>query len=499
MSGPDPSHEAVRLIQAFLASRGTKAYLVGGFLRDSLLGIPTQDIDIAVDGDASLIARELADRLDGSFVPLGEQHQMARVVFSLEGEGWQADVSSVQGTIEEDLARRDFTVDAMALPLPRWSPTEWRELLLDPFNGQDDLSRRTVRAVSDSTFKDDPARLLRGPRLAAALGFAIEDSTREIIGRDAALLADVSAERIRDEFLAIMSLADAKKHLEMLDELGLLTRVVPELEVARDVAQPKEHYWDVLQHSLETVAEAERVLGSVRTGLMETVPWDGAVASRFAEVVSDGHDRRTLLKLAALLHDVAKPITKAVDENGRTRFLGHPARGSLMAGDILERLRLSRRGVKMVCRMVEYHLRPTQMSQGVEMPTARAVYRYFRDLEDVAIDTLYLCLADYLAARGPLLVLDDWLRHVRIVRHILQTGLEERAPERRAWLINGHDLVEDLGLSPGPFLGEVLEAVHEAQAAGDVGTREEAQAWACNYIKRSGRRICEEEPLEPSS
>jgi len=214
--------------------------------------------------------------------------------------------------------------------------------------------------------------------------------------------------------------------------------------------------------------------------------------SHFAQVVSDGHNRRTMLRLAALFHDIAKPATKAVDERGRTRFLGHQAEGAALAGDILERLRLSRRGVQMVCGMVEHHLRPTQMSQGAEMPTPRAVYRYFRDLKEVAIDTLYLCLADYLAARGPKLVLDDWDRHARIVRRILEAGLEKRSPEEKPWLVNGHDLMKALGLSEGSFLGAVLEAVHEAQVAGEVKTREEALAWAGSYVAEGSSDISSE-------
>ena len=497
MSGPNPDtnpqYEAVCRIRDLLASQGVQAYLVGGFLRDLLLGVATRDIDLAVEGDASHLARVLADRLDGSFVPLGERHQMARAVFSMQGEVWQIDVAALQGTVLDDLKRRDFTIDAMALPLDACGSQDWRRRLLDPCGGQEDIERRLVRAASPSALRDDPARLLRGPRLAASLGFHIDNGTRRLIARDAALVSSVAAERIRDEFLAIVSLPRAKEHLEMLDGLGLLTRVVPELEATRGVGQPREHYWDVFQHSLETVAAAELVTGSDRKEpLLAEVPWDEGMESHFAQVVSDGHNRRTMLRLAALFHDIAKPATKAVDERGRTRFLGHQAEGAALAGDILERLRLSRRGVQMVCGMVEHHLRPTQMSQGAEMPTPRAVYRCFRDLKEVAIDTLYLCLADYLAARGPKLVLDDWDRHVRIVRRILEAGLEKRSPEEKPWLVNGHDLMKALGLSEGSFLGAVLEAVHEAQVAGEVKTREEALAWAGSYVAEGSSDISSE-------
>jgi len=483
------SREVLGLIAEILKSRGVQAFLVGGFLRDLLLGVSTRDIDLAVVGDAPSLARDLAERLDGSFVPLGERHQMARVVFSVQGEEWQVDLAGLQGTLQEDLARRDFTIDAMALSLDEWGSSEWREHLLDPFGGQEDLRQGVVRAVSDVAFRADPARLLRTARLAATLGFYIDGTTQRVIARDAGLLGMVAAERVRDEFLALVSLRGAKEHLEALDGLGLLTQVVPELEVTKGVTQPREHYWDVFRHSLETVSATERVTEGPRDDpVLGYVPWDARRSAYFAEVVSDGHTRRTLMKLAALLHDIAKPATKAVDSEGRTRFLGHTGQGASVAEEVLGRLRLSSRGVEMVSGMVAHHLRPTQMSQGVDLPTPRAVYRYFRDLGDIAIDTLYLCFADYLAARGPNLVLDDWQRHVRIVGHILETGLAERTPQRSVKLINGHDLMKTFDLPAGAFLGAVLEAVHEAQALGEVKTREEALAWVGRYIEKKGKR-----------
>jgi poly(A) polymerase len=469
----------VRFLQNLLDTRGVGAYLVGGFLRDSLLGIPTNDIDIAVDGDAAVVALEIAEKLGGKYIALDEVHQIARVVVAFGDDEWWVDIARLQGTLEQDLGRRDFTIDAMALPLSAWAVTGWQEMLLDPFGGRRDVERRVIRVVWDTAFVEDPVRLLRGPRLSAKLGFDLDSYSRALIYDKASLLVNVSMERVRDEFLGIIGLTGAKLHLELLDSLGLLTHVVPELEMARGVGQPREHFWDVFDHSLQSVAAAEHVL----SGTAEEVPWDDSLASYFNEVVSDSHTRRTLLKLAALLHDVAKPLTKSCGEDGRTHFFGHQVCGASIAETILERLRLSRRGIHLVSGMVEHHLRPTQMSQGVEMPTPRAVYRYFRDAGDVAIDTLYLCLADYLAAKGPALVLDDWQRHARIIRHILQMGVEVRAPSREAWLVNGHELVALLGLPPSAFLGEVLNAVHEAQAVGDVTTKDEALAWACKYVK----------------
>ena len=166
------------------------------------------------------------------------------------------------------------------------------------------------------------------------------------------------------------------------------------------------------------------------------------------------------------------------DETGRTRFPGHPELGAEMAKARLAQLRLSSRGIAAVAKMVQEHLRPATMQQGVELPTSRAVYRYFRDLGDVAIDTLYLWMADHLAAKGPELVTDSWAAHARMVAYILQLGTQPPASLQKSRLITGHDLMEQFQLEPGPGIGKLLERIQEAQATGEVASREQAVALA---------------------
>ena len=451
-------------------------------------GIATRDVDIAVLGNFPSLAREMAKTFDGSYVPLGHAHQVARVVSGTEGNSrWVVDLSGVHESIENDLARRDFTVDAMALPLDEWQTPGWRERVLDPFGGRADLSQRVIRAVQPRVFQDDPARLLRAVRLAARLEFHIDPHTAQLISQDAHLISSTAGERVRDELLGILSPVGAKVHLETLDELGLLGCIIPELDIAKGVEQPKEHYWDVFDHSLHTVDGVERVT-SGRKGdpIIDIVPWSPDMEERFNQDISDGHPRRTILKLGALLHDIAKPQTKGVDAKGRTRFLGHQTIGASMSREVLHRLRTSNRGSEIVYTIIENHLRPTQMSQGDEPPTPRAVYRYFRDLGDVAIDTLYLSLADHLAARGPQLDMSSWRAHVRDVERILQIGTQEQAPERMPRLVTGHDLMMEFGLAPGPLIGSLLEAVQDAQAGGDLHTKQSALAWIRRKIEDAG-------------
>jgi len=383
------------------------------------------------------------------------------------------------------LARRDFTINALALPLGSWHSDHWRESLLDPFGGQEDLSQKRIQALSHSVFQEDPGRLLRAVRLAARLQFRLEPETARLIRAEAPRIEQVSGERIRDEFLAILAGDEARAQLEILDRLDLLCRIIPELALTKGVEQPRVHYWDVWGHLLHTVEAAERVTGGHQNSAIYTfVPWTPEAEEYFNQEASDGHSRRTILKLAGLLHDIAKPQTKTQDETGRTRFLGHPELGAEMAAGRLAQLRLSSRGIAMVSKMVEQHLRPTNMQHGAELPTRRAIYRYFRDLGEVAVDNLYLAMADYLAAKGPQLSPDDWANHARMVTYILQVGADQIKPAKPERLLTGHDLMQHFNLSPGPEIGVLLEQINEARAAGEITTPEEALALAAAALNR---------------
>ena len=275
-------------------------------------------------------------------------------------------------------------------------------------------------------------------------------------------------------FCDILAANRAKVHLALLDELGLLCAIIPELEEAKGVEQPREHYWDVFGHSLEAVDTAERV---TREGGPSLVPWGEDRKQYFAQDAGDNLSRRTLLKLGCLLHDVAKPRTKMIDENGRTRFFGHHTMGAEMTHDIMRRLRFSAANTEAVCLMVQNHLRPGQMSQGLDLPTARAIHRFFRDVKGAAVDTLYLSFADYLAARGPMLEEPDWRRHASKVSHIITEGERPEIAPDHLPLVDGHALMKAFGLAPGPRIGHLLEQVREAEAAGEVASREEGLAW----------------------
>jgi len=507
-------------IARLLASQGKQGYIVGGFIRDRLLGRQTNDIDIAVSGAAITTAHEVAGEIGGKFVPLDEDNDLARVVM-LEGERqnqkfrgaeWHFDFSSFSQDIESDLARRDFTINAMALKLSHFitasttinmnSPElanlfegkQLHQALIDPFSGEEDLRNKIVRAVSEQIFEADAARLLRAVRLAAELDFTIEPETESLIRRHAQAIAEVSGERVRDELLRLLSLPRAAYHLRYLDELGLLLALVPELAESKGVEQPTVHFWDVFNHSLQTVAATEFLLresdweyGS--KDMLATVPWSDTIDRHLSQEVSSGSNHKVLLKLAGLFHDIAKPMTKTIDATGRARFLGHSKEGAAMTASILERLRFSNREIRLVESLVYHHLRPVQMAktgitknsenvsgENEELPTQRAIYRYFRDTGDVGIDILFLALADYLASRGPLASMEEWKRHCKLINYIMTEHDKQQAKILPIKFVDGHDIMRAFGLAPGPLIGKLLTRVHEAHASGELSTKEEALA-----------------------
>jgi poly(A) polymerase len=498
-------------ISHVLDIKDEKGYIVGGFVRDWLLGRKTSDIDIAVSGDAITIAREIAEEIRGKFVLLDDINAVARVVViedkqtkvisqnqESHGEEWHFDFSSFTEDIETDLARRDFSINAMALELSpfvtastatRKSPRKSASLitekqstfkLIDPFSGKEDLKDKIVRAVSEQIFEADAARLLRAVRLAAKLDFTIEPGTEALIRRYSEAINEVPGERVREELLRLLTLPRAAYYLRYLDTLGLLLTLIPELADSKGVEQPTAHFWDVFDHSLQTVDAIEFLTRESdweysNDAMLSTAPWSDMIDRHLTLEVSSGSNHKVLLKLAGLLHDIAKPITKSIDDKGRARFLGHTKQGAAMTANILERLRFSNREIKLVESLVYHHLRPVQMAND-EFPSQRAIYRYFRDTGDAGIDILVLALADFLASRGPLVSMEDWKKHCQLINYILEEHDKQQAKILPVKLIDGHDIMDTLGLAPGPLVGKLLAIINEAHASGELSTREEALA-----------------------
>ena len=470
-------------LAAVLSVERVNAWATGGFLRDVLLGREVKDLDITIEADPLRIGPDIAKMFGGNYFPLDAERGRVRVL--LAAHDMHLDLMPLAGSIEDDLRTRDFTIDAMAAPLNELAAGSIR--LIDPTTGLPDLQDRIVRQVSERALLDDPLRLLRGVRLAVLLDFGIEPKTAEAIRRHSAVVERVAMERQRDELVQILRTPRGGPGLRLMDELGLHDRVLPEMAVTRGVEQPKEHYWDVFNHCLAVVegldmmlresepeAEPARSLWNELWGRLEW--WEGGRQHFMTEFVPNTH-RCSLTKLAGLLHDIGKPETKSFDDTGRIRFLGHADIGAQSATRMMQRLRFSGRETALVSAMIEAHMRPVQMAQQ-QAPSRKAVYRFFRDTGEAGIDTLFLSLADHLGTMGPRVELDGWRRHVAVIDYVLRMRLKERVVIEPPKLVDGDDLMSALGIPPGPRVGELLELVREAQAAGEVSTREDAIALA---------------------
>jgi len=473
-------------LYAVWLAEGADGYLTGGFLRDLLLDRTVRDIDVALSGDAPALARLAADAVGGHCFALDEERGITRIVLPAGAPVAYVDVTRLRGDIESDLAERDFTIDAMALPLAvvaRRTP----QPLVDPFAGTQDVKGRIVRVVGDGVFRSDGLRVLRAARLCAELDFFLDADTAALIQRDAACIDSVAPERKRDELARILATERAAPSLRSLDGLGLLEPLLPEVTACRGVSQPKEHYWDVFDHLIETVAALDFMLVESEPAgereaafwreLWQQLAWLPAARTHLREETVEGRPRSALLKLAGLLHDIGKPETKAPDSTGRVRFIGHMALGADKASAVMRRLRFSAAETRLVTTIVEQHLRPGQMSSSGP-PTPRALYRFFRDTGDAALDILFLMLADNLAARGPRLRFASWRGNVSFMNYILARHYLEEQPVTRARLVTGDDVMADLSIRPGPLVGRLLAAIEEAHALGEVSTREEALALA---------------------
>jgi len=329
--------------------------------------------------------------------------------------------------------------------------------------------------------------------LAAELGFSIEPNTENLLRHHSQSIVKVPGERIREELLRLLSLPQAADYLRYLDKLGLLLALIPELGQSKGVEQPRVHFWDIFDHSLETVATIEFLLreSDWRYGnedMLAAAPWSDMINVHLSQEISSGISHKPLLKLGGLLHDIAKPRTKSLDDTGRAHFLGHTKEGAAMTAEILQRLRFSHREVDFVTGLVYHHLRPAQMANK-ELPTQRAIYRYFRDTDDAGIDILVLALADYLATYGSLVPMEEWKRHCQLINYILTEHEKQQAKVLPVKLVDGHDLINVLSLTPGPLIGELLALVREAQASGELSTKEEALALVRKELdKRASKR-----------
>ncbi|MGH2865366.1 MAG: HDIG domain-containing metalloprotein [Solirubrobacteraceae bacterium] len=459
-----------------------RAWQVGGSLRDRAIGRSTADVDIVVDGDPGEAARAIAGAARrATCFALSEEFGSWRVV--AHGGAWQVDVEPLRGgSIEMDLALRDFTVNAIGEPLAGGEP-------IDPLGGLADLQARRLRMAGPLSFADDPLRVLRLVRLALELDFEPEAQTLRAAGAHAGGLSDVSAERVFAELRRIIASPRARAGLQRMSSLGATAVLLPELDALRGVEQNRFHHLDVHGHTLEVLdrtveltaaAPGERAQEQLLATLGESAT---EVLALLAEPLADQMTRGEALRWGALLHDAAKPLTREARADGRVTFIGHDARGAALARAILGRLRASERLRAHVAALVSSHLRLGFLVHEPQPLARRALFAYLRACSPVEVDVTLLSVADRLATRGER-AQEAIDAHLRLARDVLVDALRWRAEGPPRPLLRGDELARELGIATGPQVGELLEELAAAQYAGELGTRAEAIARARAFLER---------------
>ncbi len=478
------SHPAMIAARDLARDRSLPIVLVGGAVRDACLERPIHDLDFAVQGNAVELARAVANRLRGDFYVMDAERGTARVLLGdappLSGSGSAGarlvlDFAACRGaTWDEDLFARDFSVNALAVRLADGA-------LLDPTGGQADLARRVVRQTRPGAIHDDPVRALRAVRLGLALGAEIEPDTLAADRAAAAWLDQISPERARDELMTILARPDAARAARQLDALGLLGALVPEIEPLRACQQCAPHRFPARERTLVVRDTLDLILSAVASGAAPFEQWQvrlsdahrGQVAAHLAATAAGGRTRAAVFRLAVLLHDCGKPAARTVDPAGHAHFYGHAETGAALAAARAGALRLSGDEVRWVRLTVLHHMRPDLLARQGEL-TPRAIYRLARDAGDCLPELALLCVADGMGKAGENTKIADRERRGGAASLLLERYYTRLAPSvAPPPLIDGHDLL-DMGLPPGPRIGEILEAAREAQAAGEVTTRQQA-------------------------
>lgn len=478
---------------------GQQVYLVGGAVRDLLRQKNAHDLDFTASGDVRRLARGVANALGGAIYVMDAARETVRVILTREnGERIFLDFAALRGEdLHADLLARDFTVNAIAIDLNA------ENRIVDPLGGALDLRERRLRACAPDSFHSDPVRVLRAVRLSLEMGLRMAPETLRQARETAAELERVSAERKRDELFRILEGRRPESAMRLIQALGLLEPLLPELTAMPGTPQSRPHTLDAWEHTLKVLDWLERLLGVLVGDYAEDSASDltlglavlrlGRYRQQFVEhyreqLVPD-RSLRSLLMLAALYHDAGKPSTSRVEPDGRIRFLGHEAESARLAQACGTRLALSGAEIDRLTRIILGHMRVHQLSECRSDITRRAIYRFFRDCGAAGVDICLLSLADVLATYGVTLDPQTWQRELDTCRALLEAWWERPAevvqPPR---LVNGDEIMVHFHLIAGPMVGQLLEAIREAQAAGQIEDRETAFDFAEAWLKKRPER-----------
>lgn len=431
-------------------------YLVGGTVRDYYMGLDSTDRDIIVmDEEAREFALKLAELFEASFVPLDEENKIYRIV--LADKINCIDVTNPVGdSIEKDLMRRDLTINAIAVNIRTGE-------IIDISGGVTDIRNKCINYVNELNFVDDPLRLLRVYRFQALYGFSLAPETINAVCKYSDLIHKPAVERINYEILKLFSGEYAHIALENMNKTWILEEIFPFVKELKQVPPNSHHHLDLFHHSIETVKQVQNLYSEASDEVKE----------HLNRVDFGGFPRLAHLKLAAFMHDIGKFSTWTIEE-GKHRFIKHDDVGAKMSVKILKDLHCSNKQIDYISSMIKYHIYPSHVMTSPQI-TEKIMMRYVRKMDKNSIDAIILAQADRLSARGPEITDEIVERNITSLNMLLRFYLEARETLKPLpKLLSGNDVMDILNIKPSRKLGEIMEALHEAQVSGDVITREHA-------------------------
>jgi poly(A) polymerase len=448
-------------------------WVVGGAVRDAFLGRAITDVDLVTTGEPATVARAVASAAGGPAFPLSEEFGAWRVIADA---GFVCDVSPLQGgSIEEDLGKRDFSANAMAITLA--DPPE----LIDPCGGRADLEAGVLRVLGEHSYRDDVLRPLRLARLATELSLTPDPETERLTRAYASRVPETSPERVWAELRRLVIADRVLDGLALADGLGLTAAVLPELERLRGVEQSHFHHLDVHGHTMEVLREQlwletglEEVFGQLTPDLRAVLD----------EPLADELTRMQALRFAALVHDMAKPATRRELPDGRVSFIGHDAEGEELVRGLCRRLRTSERLGSFLGSVTRHHLVLGFLVHARPLDR-RAIYRYLRTCEPVEIEVTVLSCADRRATRGKNAEAAI-ANHLGLACEVMESALSWRRDGPPDVPLRGDELARELDIERGPELGRLIEAIREAVFAGDVQDSDQAVGYARALRENAG-------------
>lgn len=471
-------------LRPLLAAEAKPAYLVGGTIRDALLERPIRDIDLIVATGAIPLTFRLANALGLPAYVLDGERDVGRIM--MLDNGLTIDIARFRDqTLENDLRGRDFTINAMALPID----ARTTDAVIDLHHGLDHLRAKRIHIIHPQSIDDDPVRALRAVRFATHLGFTLSDETSAAARAAGALLPrHTSVERIRDELNRILSSGTPHPGIEMLHTLDLLEIVLPDVAHLDGLAQSPPHFEDAFRHTLRVLRYLAALIPLVGGEPADTgwetdiarliAPFRADLQTHLARETDGGINGSLLLMWGGLLHDIGKRPTQTVEPDGRIRFFGHDNAGADLAGKLLSGYSFSNESIRRIRAIVAGHMRPLFLAKENHLPSRRSVYRYFRNLHEAGLDVALLSLADHLATYDGPGDRTTWEPLLAVIGELFEVYLHQYevtvAPPR---LLDGKAIMSILDQPPGHEIGRLLRLLEEAQAAGEITSQEEAVAF----------------------